>query len=103
MGNKYLELLTGGTEGIGSYLIDSNQAVTWGKFQYLVMNEDTVFTTLQTKTGRDLLLAHAAGGDLGDGLNLAGVTVGKGMVIVPPAGELILNITISSGSVLAYG
>ena len=98
-----IDKMAGGSDNLGSYLIDSNQAVTWGKYQYLVVNDDCVFTVLQTKTDRNLLLGHGAGGDLGGGLNLAGVTVAKGMVIYPPDRETILNVTLSSGSVLAYG
>ena len=98
-----IDKMAGGSDQRGSYYIDSAQAVTWGKYQYLVVNADAVFTVLQTNTDRNLLLAHGAGGDLGGGLNLAGVTVAKGMVIYPPDRETILNVTLSSGSVLAYG
>ena len=100
---KSIDKMAGGSNNRGSYYIDSAQAVTWGAYQYLVVNADAVFTVLQTNTDRNLLLAHGAGGDLGPGLNLATFTIAKGMVIYPPDNELILNVTLASGSVLAYG
>lgn len=97
-----IDTIAGGANQKGSFFIDTN-AVTFGEYQYLVANADCVFTVLQTNTDRDLLLGHGEGGDLGGGLNLAGQTVGKGMVIYPPDRETIRNVTLSSGSVLAYG
>jgi len=96
-----IDTIAGGANLTGSFFIDT-VAVTFGEYRYLVVNADCVFTVLQTNTGRDLLLGHGAGGDLGDGLNLAGQTVGKGMVIYPIGRETIKNVTLSSGSVLAY-
>lgn len=101
MGIPSLDLIAGGANFKGSFFIDTN-AVTFGKYRYLVVNADCVFTTLQTNTDRNLLLGHGEGGDLGGGLNLAGQTVGKGMVIYPIGVETIKNVTLSSGSVLAY-
>lgn len=108
-----LQKLTGGTKKLGSYFIDSNQAVTWGDYEYLVVNAECVFTVLQTISSRNLLAAHAVDDGFGDGLNLSGATVAKGIVIYPPlsprsgnAGsndDNILNVTLSSGSVIAYG
>ncbi len=97
-----IDTIAGGANQLGSFFIDTT-AVTFGKFQYLVVNVDCVFTVLTTNTGRDLLLDHGEGGDFGDGLNLAGQTVGKGLVIYPIGRETIKNVTLSIGSVLAYG
>lgn len=100
-----IDKMAGGSNELGSIFIDTT-AVTWGKFQYLVVNADCVFTVLTTNLNRDCLLGHEAiadTNDYNDGLNLAGQTVTKGMIIYPPKGETFLNITLSSGSVLAYG
>lgn len=97
-----VDTIAGGANQKGSTFITTD-AVTWGEYQYLVVNADCVFTVLQTNTDRDLLLGHGEGGDLGEGLNLAGQTVAKGMVIYPIGRETIKNITLASGSVLAYG
>lgn len=97
-----INVIAGGANSLGSFYIDT-VAVTFGKYQYLVIDADCVFTVLQTNTGRDLLLGHGEGGDLGGGLNLAGKTVAKGMVIYPIGIETIKNVTLLSGSVIAYG
>lgn len=101
-----IDKIAGGSNNLGSYLITSGQAVSWGQYQYLVVNEDCVFTVLSTAGGKDLLPAHNGSGT--GGLNLTGMTVTKGMVIVPigdtsKPDNLIKNVTVSSGSVLAYG
>ncbi len=103
-----IDKMAGGSNNRGSKFIDT-AAVTWGDFEYLVVNADCVFTTLTTDVGRDCLLGHLAEGSFqpgeseSDGLNLAGQTVAKGMVIYPPNEELFKDVTLSSGSVLAYG
>lgn len=99
---EWLSRMAGGNQQLGSVLITSAQAVTWGEYQYLVVNEDCIFTVLTTETERDLLLGHNDPDGSG-GLNYAGATITKGMIIVAPGNELILNITVSSGTVLAYG
>ena len=69
-----------------------------------------VYSTLSTnETNRNCLSGHEeipdyqAKDNYNDGLNLAGATIAKGMVIYAPKGETFKNITLSSGSVLAYG
>lgn len=96
-----IDKIAGGANRKGSFFIGT-VAITFGKYAYLVVNADCVFTVLQTNTDRDCLLGHDPDSDLGGGLNLATQTISKGMVIYPPDQETFLNVTLSSGSVLAY-
>lgn len=100
--------MAGGTKRLGSVLITSAQAVTWGAYEFLVVNEDAVFATLTTVTGRNLLLGHNDPDGSG-GINFAGATITKGMIVQAPATlegdepELIRDVSMTSGTVLAYG
>ncbi len=100
--SEWLATMAGGTKVLGSNLIDGT--VTTGRYEYLVVNVAATFTTLACIGGRDLLGASdPSGTSETSGLNLSGVEVAVGMVIVPPCGDLIENIVVSAGSVLAYG
>ena len=96
-----IDKMAGGSNNLGSYFINSSQAVSWGEFQYLVVNADCVFSVLTTSANRNLMTAHT--GDGSGGMNIGTNTISKGMVIVPPNNEFITAVTITSGSVLAYG
>jgi len=99
--NEWLKQAITGSTQEGSVFIDSTDAlVTDGNYQYLIVNADCVFATLNTEDGRDLLAARS--GDSG-GLNLSGFTISKGMNILAPAGAIIKQIDLTSGSILAYG
>ena len=63
-----------------------------------VTQEDTIITLLE---GGDASVA-ATDVDYKSSMNLDGVTLKKGALIVSPAGEAFQNINISQGSVLAY-
>jgi|TARA_R110000796_G_scaffold236515_1_gene355972 hypothetical protein len=100
--SEWLATMAGGSKVLGSNFIDGT--ITNGQYQYLVINAEAVFTTISCVGGRDLLGASdPSGNNDGSGLNLSGATLAVGMVIVPPSGELIENIVLASGSVLAYG
>lgn len=64
----------------------------------LVAQEDTIITLLE---GGDASVA-ATDVDYKSSMNLEGVTLKKGALIVSPAGEAFQNINISEGSALAY-
>jgi hypothetical protein len=63
-----------------------------------VAQEDTIITLLE---GGDASVA-ATDVDYKSSMNLDGVTLKKGALIVSPAGEAFQNINISEGSALAY-
>ena len=63
-----------------------------------VAQEDTIITLLE---GGDASVA-ATDVDYKSSMNLNGVTLKKGALIVSPAGEAFQNINISEGSALAY-
>jgi hypothetical protein len=98
---EWLATMAGGTKGLGSNYI--NGTVTNGRYEYLQVNVAATFTTLSCIGGRDLLAGSDPSGETISGLNLSGAEIAVGMVIVPPKGELIEKITLSGGSVLAYG
>ncbi len=77
------------TGGLGTELISSS--TTNKKYLFLVINSDSVFDTL---TGSDNT-------DIKTDLNLGTNTIRQGMIIRPKNGELIKNVTLTSGS--AFG
>lgn len=94
--------MAGGSQQLGSYLINSSEAVTWGQYEYLVVNADCVISVLTTDKNRNLLLGNNDPDGSG-GINIDGITLSKGMFIYSPDYELIRDVTIDSGSVMAYG
>lgn len=102
---EWLATMAGGTKGLGSNYISSAAPVTNGRYEFLVVNATAGFSVLSCLGGRNLLAGSVPGGDdPASGLNLSGVTtLAVGMIIIPPKGELIENITMANGDVLAYG
>lgn len=64
-----------------------------GKFYALVVNTDTVFTTLTDKDNNDLVSIY----------NLSGNTISTGMLIPCYNNVPITTIKLASGSCIAYG
>ena len=63
-----------------------------------IVQEDTVISVL---TGGDASISENSI-DYKTSMNLSGVTLKKGALIVAPVGEAFKNITIDSGSIMAY-
>lgn len=77
--------------GNGCKFIDA--ASTGNRFYCLVVNSDCVLTTLTTQGGQNLITAYG----------LSGKTLKQGMIIPCFNGDLIADVTPSSGSVIGYG
>lgn len=77
--------------GNGCKFIDS--ASTGNTFYCIVVNADCVLTTLTSQGGQNLLTQYG----------LSGKTLKQGMIIPCFQGDLIANVTPSSGSVVGYG
>lgn len=75
------------TGGLGTELITSS--VTNKKYGFLVINSDTVFDNLTGFNSTNIKT------DLNLGVN----TIKQGMIIRPKNGELIKDVTLTSGSV----
>lgn len=75
------------TGGLGTELISSS--VTNKKYSFIVINSDSVFDTITGLNDTDIKAD----------LNLSTHTIRQGMIIRPKNGELIKNVTLSSGSV----
>jgi len=73
--------------GNGTDFLDGT-AVTGRAYKYLVINDDAVFAVLNDSEGNDMLVDQF----------YATQTVGKGMVVRANDGNLIADITMSSGS-----
>lgn len=80
-----LSLMIGGG---GTDFIDS--AATSKTYAFLVVNANTVLTTLTGVSGTNGITA----------LGLSGKTINQGMIIRLPGGELISAVTPASGSVI---
>jgi len=77
--------------GNGCRFIDA--ASTGNTFYCIVVNADCILTTLTSRGGVDLLAAY----------NLSGKTLKQGMLIPMQNGDVIKDVTPSSGSVIGYG
>lgn len=77
--------------GNGCKFIDA--ASTGNTFYCIVVNADCVLTTLTSQGGQNLLTQYG----------LSGKTLKQGMIIPCFQGDLIANVTPSSGSVIGYG
>jgi hypothetical protein len=75
------------TGGLGTELITSSVANK--KYSFLVINSDTVFDTLTGSNTTDIKVD----------LNLGSTPIRQGMIIRPKNGELIKDVTLTSGSV----
>jgi hypothetical protein len=74
--------------GNGTDFIDSLAAVTGAAYKYLIINDDAVFSILIDSAVIDMLTSQ----------NYTAKTVGKGMLIRANNGELITDVTVTSGS-----
>lgn len=88
--NAELNLLNAGKGGL--LLVDSDAAATSLKCIKIVVNEDAVIGEILDADANDLAIIY----------NLASKTITKGMVINTLGGVNITDITVTSGSVLAY-
>ena len=79
--------------GQSCLLVDSGAAATGRRFYAFVVNEDCVLTTLLTAGNQNLLTTY----------NLSGKTLKAGTFIPMFKGDPISTITLTSGSVIAYG
>lgn len=77
--------------GNGCKFIDA--ASTGNTFYCIVVNADCVLTTLTSQGGQNLLTRYG----------LSGKTIKQGMIIPCFNGDLIADVTPSSGSVIGYG
>ncbi len=75
------------TGGLGTELITSS--VSNKRYCFLVINSDTVFTTIAGENSTDIKTD----------LSLGSTAIKQGMIIRPKNGELIKDVTIASGSV----
>lgn len=75
------------TGGLGTELITGS--VTGKKYIFLVINSDAVFTTITGTNNTDIRT----------GLNIGSTVIKQGMIVRPKNGELVKDVTVSSGSV----
>ena len=80
------------------YLSSDTGAYTDVNSNEFIVQEDTVISVL---TGGDASISENSI-DYKTSMNLSGVTLKKGALIVAPVGEAFKSITIDSGSIMAY-
>lgn len=85
--------------GNGCELIDDTGAKTGKEFETIYVREDTVIGTLTG--GNKATTANAT--NYITSIGLSGVTLVKGDLITAPVGEVFKSITLTSGSIIAYG
>jgi hypothetical protein len=78
-----------GMEG-GKYTDGTLAATASDNFQFLVVNEDTVFTTLTDQDDTDVVAEWA----------ISGKTITKGMILGPKGEKAFKSVVLASGSVL---
>lgn len=78
-----------GMEG-GLYTDGTVAATSSDNYQFLVVNEDAIFTTLTDQDDTDIVAEWAIGGK----------TITKGMIIAPKGEKAFKSVVVASGSVL---
>jgi hypothetical protein len=78
-----------GMEG-GLYTDGTVAATSSDNYQFLVVNEDAVFTTLTDQEDTNLITAWG----------ISGKTITKGMIISPKGETAFKSVVVASGSVL---
>ena len=78
-----------GMEG-GLYTDGTVAATSADNYQFLVVNEDAIFTTLTDQDDTDIVAEWG----------ISGKTITKGMIIAPKGEKAFKSVVVASGSVL---